>query len=406
MAAYFFRAASLEGDITEGIVDGSNRESVVELIQSQGRIPIRVELKTETPEKKLSKSSNSFFRRRKKDQILTFTRELSTLLKAGLSLDKSLSLLIEVNSADPYSQVLANLQDKIKSGATFADALESEGGEFPSIYVSLVRAGELGGALETVLERLADHLERSSELRESLKSAMIYPMILVVVAISSIILLLTYVIPQFKELFEGMGSSLPMSTAIVLQAGDFVKHQGWIVLLVIFLVVMLIRYQLRTPEGKLRWHRRVLSMPLLGGLVTRMEVAVFSRTLGTLLQNGIPMIKAISIVRETVQNRVITKSMDEVIKGLKEGGNLSSPLAESGYFPDFAVQMIRVGEESGEMEQMLLHVADIYDKEVNRELKRTLSLLEPILILVLGVIIAGVIMSILVAIMGINQMVV
>ncbi|MBL3589218.1 MAG: type II secretion system F family protein [gamma proteobacterium endosymbiont of Lamellibrachia anaximandri] len=406
MAAYFFRAASLEGDITEGIVDGSNRESVVELIQSQGRIPIRVELKTETPAKKLSKSSNSFFRRRKKDQILTFTRELSTLLKAGLSLDKSLSLLIEVNSVDPYSQVLANLQEKIKGGASFADALESEGIEFPSIYVSLVRAGELGGALETVLERLADHLERSSELRESLKSAMIYPMILVVVAISSIILLLTYVIPQFKELFEGMGSALPMSTAIVLQAGDFVKHQGWIVLLVILLVVMLIRYQLRTPEGKFRWHKRVLSMPLLGGLVTRMEVAVFSRTLGTLLQNGIPMMKAISIVRETVQNRVITKSMDEVIKGLKEGGNLSSPLAESGYFPEFAVQMIRVGEESGEMEQMLLHVADIYDKEVNRELKRTLALLEPILILVLGVIIAGVIMSILVAIMGINQMVV
>ncbi|EGV52485.1 general secretion pathway protein GspF [Candidatus Endoriftia persephone str. Guaymas] len=405
MPNYFFKAASLDGEVTEGTTEGASREAVVKMIQAQGRVPIQVELSHALSASSKALKPVGLFRRNK-DQLLLFTRELSTLLKAGLSLDRSLALLISVNSDPAFSQVLSALQEKIKGGDSFADALAAQQGIFPDIYISLARAGELGGTLESVMARLADHLERSSELKGSLKSAMIYPIILVIVAIVSIIILLTYVIPQFKELFEGMGAALPLSTAIVLQAGDLLKAYGWIFVSLIVLFVLWIRYQLQRPKGQYRWHRRVLSLPLLGELITKMEVAVFSRTLGTLLQNGIPMVKAMGIVRETLQNRVIADSMDGVINGLKEGARLTTQLKKAGCFPEFSVQMIGVGEESGELEQMLLHIAEIYDKEVNRSIKQSLAILEPMLILFLGVIVAGVIMSILVAIMGINQLVI
>jgi general secretion pathway protein F len=405
MPNYFFRAASLDGEVTEGTTEGVSREAVVKAIQAQGRVPIRVELSHATNDGPRSARSTGLFRRNK-DQLLLFTRELSTLLKAGLSLDRSLALLISVNNDPAFSQVLSALQEKIKGGGSFADALAAQQGVFPDIYISLARAGELGGTLELVMARLADHLERSNELKGSLKSAMIYPIILVIVAIVSIIILLTYVIPQFKELFEGMGAALPLSTAIVLRAGDLLKAYGWILAVLIALGALWIRYQLQRPTGQYRWHRRLLSLPLFGDLITKMEVAVFSRTLGTLLQNGIPMVKAMGIVRETLQNRVIADSMDGVINGLNEGARLTSQLKRAGCFPEFSVQMIGVGEESGELESMLLHIAEIYDKEVNRSIKQSLAILEPMLILFLGVIVAGVIMSILVAIMGINQLVI
>jgi general secretion pathway protein F len=406
MENYFFKATTMDGEILEGSVEAESKESVIELIQSQGRVPIRVELGLGSEvQKNVFKKSQPLFKRKNK-HLLNFTSELSTLLKAGLSLDMALALLINVNSAPEFTEVLEDIKERINGGASFADALETRKDIFPQIYVSLIRAGEMGGALEKVTENLAEHLERNNELRDSLKTAMVYPIILILVAVIAIVILLTYVIPQFKELFEGMGSELPLSTVIVLQSGDFVHQYGWGVVLGIVMVVLFIKKQLKTNEGQYRWHKRALALPMAGDLIVKMEVTIFSRTLGTLLSNGIPMMKAMKIVKQTIQNRVMVQGMEKVIKALNEGESLSAPLKKIDCFPTFAVQMIRVGEESGELEQMLLHLADIYEKEVSKSMKQTLSLLEPVLILVLGAIIAGVIMSILVAIMGINQIVI
>jgi general secretion pathway protein F len=221
----------------------------------------------------------------------------------------------------------------------------------------------------------------------------------------SIFILLAYVIPQFSELFEGMGASLPLATQIVMVSGDLLQSYGWVGLILVLLGWWWVRRQLMQHQGRLRWHARFMKLPVVGDLITKVEVARFSRTLGTLLSNGVPLLKAITIVKDVVGNQVISEGIGTVVNSLKAGQRLADPLSEHTTFPPFAIHMIQVGEESGNLEGMLIQVADIFDKEVSTSVKRALALLEPILILTLGLLIAGIVMSILVAILGVNQLV-
>ncbi|MES9963137.1 MAG: type II secretion system F family protein [Candidatus Sedimenticola sp. 20ELBAFRAG] len=403
MPVFQFKSATPSGDIVEGTLDAPSRSKAVEKIQSQGQLPIRVEeyrAKAEKPRYKLA-------RRRKitQDQLTVATNELATLLKAGLPLERALSILISLSQEEALVDVLTDVREQVKGGSTLADALDSQEGVFSRFYVNLVRAGETGGALENVLERLSEHLETAKEIRDSIVSALIYPAILVFVALLSILILLTYVIPQFADLFEGAGQALPLATRITLAAGEGMQQYGWLMVLAVIGLVMAIRSQLSKPASSYRWHGWFLKLPVLGEILIRIEVARFSRTLGILLNNGVPLLKAMSIVKDTVENQVIAEGVDRVAGSLKEGQQLAEPLAENAKFPPFAVHMIRVGEESGNLEDMLLQVATLYDREIQTGIKRSLALLEPLLILVLGMIIAGVVMSILVAILGINQLV-
>lgn len=403
MPVFQFKSATPSGDIVEGTLDAPSRSKAVEKIQSQGQLPIRVEeyrAKAEKPRFKLA-------RRRKitQDQLTVATNELATLLKAGLPLERALSILISLSQEEALVDVLTDVREQVKGGSTLADALDAQEGVFSRFYVNLVRAGETGGALENVLERLSEHLETAKEIRDSIVSALIYPAILVFVALLSILILLTYVIPQFADLFEGAGQALPLATRITLAAGEGMQQYGWLMVLAVIGLVMTIRSQLSKPASSYRWHGWFLKLPVLGEILIRIEVARFSRTLGILLNNGVPLLKAMSIVKDTVENQVIAEGVDRVAGSLKEGQQLAEPLAENAKFPPFAVHMIRVGEESGNLEDMLLQVATLYDREIQTGIKRSLALLEPLLILVLGMIIAGVVMSILVAILGINQLV-
>ncbi|MES9846067.1 MAG: type II secretion system F family protein [Candidatus Sedimenticola sp. PURPLELP] len=403
MPVFQFKSATPSGDIVEGTLDAPSRSKAVEKIQSQGQLPIRVEeyrAKAEKPRFKLA-------RRRKitQDQLTVATNELATLLKAGLPLERALSILISLSQEEALVDVLTDVREQVKGGSTLADALDAQEGVFSRFYVNLVRAGETGGALENVLERLSEHLETAKEIRDSIVSALIYPAILVFVALLSILILLTYVIPQFADLFEGAGQALPLATRITLAAGEGMQQYGWLMVLAVIGLVMAIRSQLSKPASSYRWHGWFLKLPVLGEILIRIEVARFSRTLGILLNNGVPLLKAMSIVKDTVENQVIAEGVDRVAGSLKEGQQLAEPLAENAKFPPFAVHMIRVGEESGNLEDMLLQVATLYDREIQTGIKRSLALLEPLLILVLGMIIAGVVMSILVAILGINQLV-
>lgn len=334
------------------------------------------------------------------------TRELSVLLRAGLPLDRALQVLVSLHTDTPLAIMLEDIRGRVKQGVALSEAAQAQGSVFSRFYISLLRAGESGGALEVILERLAEHLERSKELRDTLVSALIYPAILVIVALASIFILLGYVVPQFTVMFEGVNQVLPLSTRITIGVGDALQRYGWVLLLLVAAVIALMRRQLRRPATLYAFHAWLLRLPMIGAITIRIEVARFCRTLGTLLKNGIPLLKALAIAKDTVSNRVIADGLERVASGLKEGQSFAEPLAEEARFPPLAVQMIRVGEESGTLEDILHQVADTYDRDTQVTVKRTLAVMEPALILVLGVIIATVIISILAAILSINELVI
>ena len=403
MPVFQYKAATIDGEVVNGTLNGSNREQVVAQLQSLGQIPIRVD---ETAQPSRTRSPRRRRSRRITDQhISNATRELSTLLRAGLPLDRALAILASLSESERMQQLLEEVREQVKGGSTLADAMQAQEGVFSRFYLNLLRAGEAGGALEVVLERLAEYMEQSRDVRDTLLSALIYPAILIFVALVSIFILLGYVVPQFTELFEGVGQALPLPTRITIAIGEFLQHYGWVILVLAVGAAWLVRYQLGQPRSRYQWHARFLRLPLAGSIITKIEVTRFARTLGTLLHNGVPLLKALSIVKDTVDNQVIADGLERVASSLKEGQSLAAPLAEVAHFPAFAVHMIRVGEESGRLEEILQQVAQIYERETHTTIKRALALLEPVLILVLGVVIAGVIISILMAILGINQLV-
>jgi len=404
MATFQYKAATTSGEIVDGVLAGSTRAHVIEQLQSLGHVPIRVDESVAR-----NKAKRRFQLRRQRiteEQIGDVTRSLSTLLQAGLPLDRALTILISLADNEPMKELLDNIRDRVKEGATLADAMEEQGSAFSRFYISLLRAGESGGALEVVMQRLADHLESAKEMRSTLTSALIYPAILVVVALLSIFILLGYVVPQFTQMFDGMGEALPLSTRITIAVGESLQAWGWILIVLAVGASLYLRQQLIHPASAYKWHALLLRMPLMGEIVIKMEVARFAHTLSTLLHNGIPLLKSLTIVKETMGNLVLADGLERVAGGLKEGQSLADPLADVPHFPSFAVHMIRVGEESGELEEILQKVAETFDRDTQVTIKRTMTLLEPMLILVLGVVIAAVIISILVAILSINELVI
>ena len=404
MATFQYKAATTTGEIVDGVLTGSTREHVIAQLQSLGHVPIRVD---ESAAKTRSALKIRLRRERvTEEQAGDVTRELSTLLQAGLPLDRALAILISLADSDALANMLEDVRDRVKEGSTLADAMEAQESVFSRFYISLLRAGESGGALEVVLERLADHMESAKEMRSTLSSALMYPAILVVVAIVSIFILLGYVVPQFTQMFDGMGQALPLSTRITIAVGETLQAYGWLLVLLAAGAFWLLRRQLARPASAYKWHAWLLQTPFLGEIAVKMEVARFAHTLGTLLHNGIPLLKALAIVKDTMGNRVLANGIEKVSAGLKEGQSLADPLADVPHFPSFAVHMIRVGEESGELEAILARVAETFDRDTQVTIKRTMTLLEPMLILVLGVVIAAVIISILVAILSINELVI
>ena len=404
MALFKYEAVDPAGEILKETMEAPDQHTVVQRLRDQGLLPISVE---ESAGGALARSFSLSLGRRQisQKQLGVLTSQIARLLNAGLPLDRALTILISISDeTDEQAKLLSRIQDQVRGGSALGDALQSQSGTFSRFYINMVRAGEAGGSLEVVLERLAEFMERSRLLRESVTSALVYPLILLTVALLSVILLLTFVVPQFEQLFEDAGESLPFATQVVIVVGEAIRGYWWAGLLALFLVVTLIRQQLSNPDSRGRWDRLFLRLPLFGDLVAKLEMARFARTLGTLLRNGVAMLTALAIVKETLSNRVMAEAVGEVAENLKAGQSLAEPLMAAGSFPQLAVHMIRVGEETGQLEDMLIQVAETYDGEVQAAIKRMLTLLEPALILGLGVIIAGIIMSILVAILSVNDL--
>lgn len=403
MPLFKFKAINSSGETEEGVRDAADEQSVVAALQSENYIPISV-----TPATGRSFMGLGLKNKQGKisqNDIVLLTNELATLLESGLPLDKSLSVLMELaEDKEHLSKLISRVLEKVKGGSSLADALEKQTGVFSKFYLNMLRAGEAGGNLSEVLTRLSEYLERSKELKDTVSTALIYPAILLVMSLASLFVMLIFVVPQFTEMFESAGKDLPIPTQIVVGLAEWLQKYWWLLIGIVLFASSYIRYLLADPVRKTSWDRFCLKLPLAGMIIINKETANMSRTLGTLLGNGVSILSAMAIVRETVDNRVLAETLQETEEQLKQGKHMSDALMSKEIFPKMALQMIKMGEETGRLEEMLLRVANIYDKQLRTAIARLLALLEPALIITLGLMIAGIIVSILLAILSVNDL--
>jgi general secretion pathway protein F len=410
MPLYSYRAVSTAGDVSTGELEAANETEIVDRLRDQGLLPMQIaqSLGVATGAAAPTTPRQSLFapRRVTRDNVLAITRDLATLLRAGLTLDRALELEISLATSLPVAVMLQGIRDEVRGGKSLSQALDARRDVFSRFYVNIVRAGEAGGALGTVLTRLAETMERTKELRDSVRSALIYPTILIFVAVASIMILLVFVVPQFQTTFAQAGKALPIPTQVVIAVGTFLRDWWWAAIPAVVLAIAWFRRRGRNPAVRRVRDGRLLRTPLLGDLIAKIEMARFARTLSTLLANGVTLLGALAIVKETMGNVVLASGFDGVIAKLREGKGFARPMAETGLYPRLATSMILVGEESGRLEEMLTRVADVYDREVATGIKRFLAVLEPVLILSLAVLVGGIVFSILLGVMRMSELVV
>jgi type II secretion system protein F len=402
MVEYLYKATTVSGQTVEGAMDGKDEEAIIQSLHQLGYIPIRI---MSHEEKGTGFRLPSFLRQRVGvKNLLTFTQELSTLISAGLPLDRSLNILGTLTENGTLRETVKDVLRKVEGGNSLAEALANHSRIFPKLYINMVKAGESGGFLETILSRLAQYLQGMKEIREHLISVMIYPLILTLVTGISIIVLVTFVIPRFARIFSDIKQTIPLPTQIVLTFSQLVRDYWWAGAGAVVLIYLGLKAYTKDEERKWRWDRFKLRWIVMGDLIKKVEVARFARTLGTLLQSGVSILPAFNLVKEISQNLAISRSIAHVHDRLREGKGISRSMEETGVFPPLAIHMISVGEETGTLDQMLIKVAESYEESVRTAVKRFVSLLEPLIILVMGGVILFIVISILWAILSVNEL--
>ncbi|MBV8536578.1 MAG: type II secretion system F family protein [Alphaproteobacteria bacterium] len=404
MTEFRYVAVDPSSQTIEGRMEALTKSAVVERLHAAGHVPIRIDEIGLLTLQNMDVGELFTSRRVSRRSLALITGQLATLLHAGLALDESLGILADLIERPRERQALRTLREKISGGVTLADAMAAQPKVFPAFYVSMVRAGEAGASLESVLARLAEFLERSEAAKEHVKSALMYPLIVAVTCCVSIAVLMMFVVPRFRPLFEQAGSALPTSARLLLAASDLVNSFWWVGVLVPLLLVVVLASQFKSRASRARWERLFLRLPLVGDLIAKVEVVRFSRTLGTLMKNGVSLLAALAITRETIGNQVFVGAVSHVLEQVKTGKGLAVPLAQTKVFPPLAIHLIRVGEESGRQEEMLFKIADIFETETRRSIDRMLALLGPALTVVLGLVVADVIGSILTAILSVYDL--
>jgi len=403
MPLFTYKAINSLGETEEGLREAPDEALLVAALQAEGYIPVRVA--PASPRSFLGLGLGGKQSKLSGKDIVLFTGELATLLESGLPLDKSLLVLMDLTEDNErLTKLIAKVLEKVKSGSSLADALEIQAGVFTKFYLNMVRAGEAGGSLGEVLTRLAEYLESAQELKDTVSTALIYPAILLVMSLASLFIMLTFVVPQFTEMFASAGKELPVSTQVVVGLAEWLQSYWWVVIGSVLGISSYMKYQMADPVRKKVWDGWFLKLPLFGTILLNKETANISRTLGTLLGNGVSIIAALVIVRETVDNLVVAAAIADTEEQIKQGRHISDALLEKAIFPKMATQMIKMGEETGRLEEMLLRVATLYDKQLRVAIQRMLALLEPALIITLGLMIGGIIVSILLAILSVNDL--
>ncbi|MEE8349942.1 MAG: type II secretion system F family protein [Acidobacteriota bacterium] len=403
MAFFRYKAVTPDGKMVEGTLEAVDQQTVVDRLQEQGQLPVKVSSGEDSG--MLSRQIELPWKRKRVSQaeLLIFTQELSTLIRAGLTLDRSLRILANLTENMYLKEVVGELLKEVKSGRSLSEALSKFPQVFPKVFFNMVKAGEVGGALDQILERLVDYLENVEELRSYLISALIYPCILTFVGAVSIVTMMFFVIPKFSVIFENAGAPVPLPMVIMLGMSGILTGYWWLLLGVSFGIGYRLKKRLATEEGRLDWDRKMLRLPVLGSVFQKVEVSRFSRTMGTLLQSAVPLIQSLTIVKEIVNNTAIASAMEAIKSGVKKGEGLTAPIREAQIFPNFAIHLLQVGEETGKLDEMMLQIADTYDRELRLSLKRLVALFEPAIILVMGLVIGVMVVSMLYSIFSIND---
>lgn len=399
MPQFRYVAITAAGATVQGRMEARDADAVIASLRAQGHLPVEAKPVADRPgwRERLSLGGGGA------GDLVMATRELLLLLRAGQPLERALTLLAGGLAPRPLRPRFRTVLDKVRGGAPLAEAMERAGG-FPQVYRAMVRAGEAGGALDTALDRLADLLERERRMKETLTSAMLYPAVLAVVAVASILLMLLHVVPQFEHLFAGTRADLPWITRLVLDASAGLRAH-WTPLMVALLVLLLgVRLLGSRLDLKPWWERAVLRLPLVGGLVAMAATARLARTLAVLLKAGSPLPTALALSAQAAGNGPVAAAADAMRAGVKDGRPLAASLPPGHPLPDLAVELIKVGEESGRLDEVLGHVADVYDSKVEVSLKRLLALVEPAAVILLALIIGGIVVSIMLALVSVNAL--
>ena len=407
MPVYEYTALDIKGKTISGIIDADSSRAARQKLRASKTYPVSIEEVHDTAAIKAPKTFSALrpFTRVRPQEVSMMTRQLATLLGAGLPLVPAIAALTSQTRSQSFKKMLAKIKDSIVEGNSFARSLSLFPGTFSPLYINMVTAGETSGALEIVLERLADITEKQQALKSRIQSAMAYPILMSLIGVLVLFFLLTFIVPNITSIFSDMNQTLPAPTLFLIRISDIFKMYWWIILIGIAGAVLILRHINKTVKGGYVFDKIKLLLPRLGVLAKKLAVARFSRTLGSLLENGVSMLSALGIVKNIVGNALIADAIEDASKEVGKGKGFGSALAESKIFPDLSIQMIQVGEQSGKLEEMLNKVADVFENEVEASIMTMTSLLEPVMILIMAVIVGFIVLSICLPIFEMSQLV-
>jgi len=407
MPVYEYTALDGAGKNVHGIIDADSAVAARKKLRGSGIFPVQVKMTSSRPKDVPSSSVtiSSIFQRVKAAELSATTRQLSILLGAGVTLVASLDAMIAQITNPLLKKIMAQVKESVNEGKSLAFSLSQHPKLFSQIYINMVRAGEASGSLDLVLDRLAEFSEHQDALRGRFKAALAYPVFMFFIGSIILFFLVTFIVPNITKIFSDMHQTLPLPSLVLIGVSNFLKSFWWLVLLVLGGCAILIKKLIKTPRGNHIWDEIKLRTPVIGAIYMKMAMARFGRTLGSLLQSGVPPLPALQIVRNIVNNTLIAEVIDNAMEEIEAGASLATSLAQSRWFPPIVIQMISVGEQSGELENMLDKVAEVYERETESKIMAMTSMLEPIMILVMGVVVGFIVISILLPIFEMNQMI-
>jgi type II secretory pathway component PulF len=410
MAHFKYIGRTKKGERVDGVVEANDRAGAVQQIEAMGQIPVSIQETTKTfkqdeAKEKLLKFEWGFQRKAKMklQDLLLFSRELSDLVASGMTIGRALHTLSARKSGTAVSLITETLRDEIVQGASLSDALELYPETFSSLYVNLVRAGEAGGNLPLALENICVHYERVQDARSKVVSAMVYPAIVMIFGGLAVLAMMIFVVPQFTSSFEEMGATLPKPTLVLIGMSSFLTRYGIVVIAVLTGAIILFKKWISQGQGQKVWHQTVLRIPIMGRIITTNAYSHFSRTLGTLLQNGVSVLPALGIVQKTIANVIISEEIGKARERVTDGASISKPLAQGKVFPTLLIDMLAVGEETGDLAGALVHITRRYDAELDRLVKTVTTVLEPLLIVLVAIIVGGIAVSLLLPVLTLTD---
>jgi general secretion pathway protein F len=405
MTLYTFRAVSPTGDLLRGELESPTRAGVVAHLHAEGAVPLQVSAARRGWSDMLSFQITLFQKRHlsPRDLAELITR-LATLVSAGVPIESAVAILGGASAATPSARVTADLLRRLRAGAQLADAMASAPKSFPPLAISMIRAGEISGCLGATLSRLGDYLRRSEEARQAIRSALIYPAILLAAASVSVVIVFTAVLPALRPVVEAGGATLPLPVKLAFGISDFVSGTWWLLLAAAAAAALALHRLLATPQGQRRRDALLLRLPFIKDAIIRADFSRFARTLGTLITGGVPMPTALEAAQRVIANQILADSIATVTASVREGSALADPLAATGHIPDMALQIIRIGEATAQLDRMLLQLAEIMDQDLRKDLTRALALLVPLLTVGLGLMVAGIVASVMLAVLSIDDL--